>query len=757
MRKLSVLIILILVTGVVSCGRKTPQKTNEPVKISNSAEKIELAFQFEDNGEFDKAIKIYRELVISDPYNVDAVEKLYLANRKEGDRYFSEGEFKKSIIHLEVAYKYFKEEELGNKLRDSLLFIAENEKEIDRRIPYLEKIIALFPNNPKALKMMAIIFENSNSEKAVEIYEKLLSINPDDDNIRIKLSKLYVVTGKEDEGNRLLEDVKDIESVYLSEKDIKFYKSKVRELIDSGDSKNAIKIIRMLLESEKDSVQRKNLLSDLAQAYFNQRSYGNVLHIFDEYNEFDIENEENRFIVLLSMIEMGKSELFINNHSKFLNSGLQFQVNRDDYLWFRYYSSVNNELEMNKVIEKIKERNENDFLIKIYSELSDNASDKKEFEKAIYYIDLSNNIKDEAENHFRKGIYLDKMRKYSQALSEYSKSVVMDSENPKYRYYRILSLKRNTKYDEMEEEKNFVIDKFRGSKWANYVKKIFGESDLAGNIKMFSDVDSYYNYGLDFARNGDFDKALYNLKMASRLQPENYNILINIANVYFATGAYSEALVYYINAANFAENNSYVDFFLAKCLSEKGLYKEAYEKAKDSYTMDMENKEAMELVNDLGDKKERELIDNRFYAYKDIGIAAYNEEMYDISYLYFKKSLDIKKDDYFVLSSISNLLIKKELFDEAWKYIERISILFPNEFEANKLNFEYKFRKNREEGKIIFKEMLRDFPNEKWLYDNLKKVFENLTPEVKNILNANLLIVEEEDLKNIIYNNMEDF
>ncbi|PLX18746.1 MAG: hypothetical protein C0601_04000 [Candidatus Muiribacterium halophilum] len=725
MKKILAFLILINIIFITSCGRKANSKKLS--ELGKSDQTYQIALQYEMSGEKEKAIDLYHDLVATNPYNVDAVKKLYQMNKEEGLMYFNGGQFKKAISYLDVAYKFYKTKELKQKLVDSMIYVQENTEKKKEKIDLLEKVLLIDTENIGALKKIASLIENDDPEKAVAYYSKLSRLAPDDEGIKLRISRLNQMTGN-DTQEISIDAIENAENLDFSDEDYEFYFKRAKEVYDAGDIKKAAKIYNLLLPNSKSPEHTSLFVKKLIEANYLMKNYTDNLVLYSKYEADAVSDNRNAFFILLSYLELGKADQFYSLYQK-LSNRLAFEKNQELYMIFKYHLAKDDKESVESMIEDIKANGDDEFTARILNELALYFAHKADYRSAIFYLTQEKAYSESPEIWFNEGIFLDKVKEYKKALQVYKKAVDMSPETPKYYYYYILSLKRNRKYDEMETQKNIVLQKFKNSKWADYVKRIFGERDMAGNVKMFSDFESYYNYGIEFAKNGEFEKAVYNFKMAYRLQPENFNILINIGNVYFTMGKYDEAIPFYIKAEEFSKNNSYIKFFLGKCYVELKLFDEAKDQIRESYNLDEENVDALKLLEEI--KDEESIADTRFESLKKIGISSFNEDFVDISYGFFKKAYEIKHDDIFILTSLVNILMKKQLDEEAEKYLKRLVGLYGSDYDALKLSYNFYKDRDKEKAIRILESMKALFPEEKSVYLNLVKELKLLNKKEK--------------------------
>ncbi|MGM0607849.1 MAG: tetratricopeptide repeat protein [Candidatus Muiribacteriota bacterium] len=733
MRKILILS-LAFVFLLSACGRRSSSvKPSEKSSQNLTEDKFQIALNYEDGGSYEEAIDIYFELVQINPYNTEALNRLYSVNRSKGIHHFEEGEFKEAVRYLENAFNYYEDKDIRKKLVDSLMFLESQADSLQTKEEYIRRVLKITPENINAMDKLANIYEQKeNYHEAIDTYEEILEIEPQYESARMKLVRLYSIVDSEKNAEEVLSDIESVDSVNITKEDFNFYYDQAVDFLNEENFESAARIFEALYLSKHSDV-KQGVLDKLIQSYFYNEEFLNIIELyFKEKDNLDLfKNDDTRYFILKSLLEYERIEDYNEAYTQFKEKGFEFDEKSKIYLELNYNMVREDFQTLEEIMEKVLNTENSQFISDIYNELAFYFAQHNEFEKTVELLNKNKNYSSNPEIWFNEGIFLDRMRKYKQALNAYKKACEIDPENPKFRYYLILSLKRNSRFEEMEEEKQHLINNFSETRWANYLSSLFGETDLAGNTKMFSDAESYYNFGIEFAREGKFSEALENFKTGHRIQPENFNILINIGNVYYAQNQYPEAIAYYLEALQFSPNNSYINFFLGRCFQELNLYEKAMQLYRKSYEMDEENEEAMANYDKLKEKDIETSNDKKVSAYRKIGIACFNEEFYNRAYDFFVKVIELESDDFFSLSSIVHSLIRENKYEKARSYLDRLLFIYPDKFQSKKIEYQYYYELQPSKAYTILENMLEDFGDDKWVYENLIKMGNKLNKEEK--------------------------
>ena len=145
-------------------------------------------------------------------------------------------------------------------------------------------------------------------------------------------------------------------------------------------------------------------------------------------------------------------------------------------------------------------------------------------------------------------------------------------------------------------------------------------------IEMKSDsADMFYTRGETYAKNGDFKKAIDDIKQYMKLNPYAFNAYMNLGYYYFEDGDYDNAILSF-EKASVNDTKSWEPFFAASVM---GYSKKMYEyAAKTLISAEFRNATTISTIEQLksieGDKwdylkKRNSLLPEYFEKMKDIG------------------------------------------------------------------------------------------------------------------------------------------
>jgi tetratricopeptide (TPR) repeat protein len=199
--------------------------------------KLELADRLRDAGSIKEALAAYKEVLETDPQNKQALfymedfaEKAVKFKSAAGDE-FAKGELKKAAKDITKAVEYAPDDSETADLKDRILKAVSNKKETDR----------LFNEGVEN-------FQKGDYGKAVELWEKLLAITPDDKEARKDLQM-----AKE----KLAQEGKSEET------DVKKIFGEAKELFDKGILKEARNKCELILRLDEGNTQAAEMIKKM--------------------------------------------------------------------------------------------------------------------------------------------------------------------------------------------------------------------------------------------------------------------------------------------------------------------------------------------------------------------------------------------------------------------------------------------------------------------------------------------------------------
>ncbi|MBL4625212.1 MAG: tetratricopeptide repeat protein, partial [Flavobacteriales bacterium] len=154
-----------------------------------------LAGMYEVNSEYEEASKLYEQITVKNPKNIDAY--YYWINTLA-----AEGKWKEMIgvMNLLESQMGFSEELAMERER---LYLSGGD--VDGAIKEVEGILEKDPKNSKYLNLLAELYQKKgDTEKALKIFDKIIAINPDDPYVHLSLSDYYKDLGENEKAREEL-------------------------------------------------------------------------------------------------------------------------------------------------------------------------------------------------------------------------------------------------------------------------------------------------------------------------------------------------------------------------------------------------------------------------------------------------------------------------------------------------------------------------------------------------------------------------
>ena len=173
-------------TGKLKEGIYFAKKAVE-IDSHNKWYQLLLADAYAQNREYDKSIKTYQEIIKAYPENLDLYYEM-------GSIMLADRQFTEAIeVYNQIEEIIGVAEDIS--LQKEMIYITLNK--IDKAAMELEKLIEKNPKEVRFYGMLAELYQANNlPEKALETYEKLLAVEPDDPHIHLSLSNYYRSIGE---------------------------------------------------------------------------------------------------------------------------------------------------------------------------------------------------------------------------------------------------------------------------------------------------------------------------------------------------------------------------------------------------------------------------------------------------------------------------------------------------------------------------------------------------------------------------------
>jgi len=147
-----------------------------------------LASVYEKNNQNAEAVKVFQQMIKNSPQKIDNYFDLanaYLLANKADD----------------AIKTYNKIEELSGitpevSIEKERIYLKQNK--VDKAIDEIQRLIDTEPKETKYIGMLAELYQSKNPEKALELYNKILQIEPDNSFVHLSLADYYRTKGEKE-------------------------------------------------------------------------------------------------------------------------------------------------------------------------------------------------------------------------------------------------------------------------------------------------------------------------------------------------------------------------------------------------------------------------------------------------------------------------------------------------------------------------------------------------------------------------------
>jgi len=191
------------------------------------------------------------------------------------------GNFEEALLNYQMALK------IDNKqacVHYEIAGILNLLKDYSGALKYAEKSIELDKtNNVYYMMLLAVVYQNNNLlDEAIKTFSNIIKINPDNIHYYFKQSDIYLSQNKPDEAIKVLNEA---EKHFGIVDIISLEKEKCYHLL--GDDKNALQEIVKLSNEYPEDPRIKTIL---AESYINVRDYPTARKIYEELEQYDIQD-----------------------------------------------------------------------------------------------------------------------------------------------------------------------------------------------------------------------------------------------------------------------------------------------------------------------------------------------------------------------------------------------------------------------------------------------------------------------------------
>lgn len=182
---------------------------------------------------------------------------------------------------------------------------------------------------------------------------------------------------------------------------------------------------------------------------------------------------------------------------------------------------------------------------------------------------------EDAKQFFDDGVKYIKQNELEKAVESFKKAIKVDPESAKAYFNLGIVYKHLGKEEEARKafEKADLISREKSPILNEKIAKLLCNSDFAAKnpklalktptiqngsneVAANKEVTQFVTAGYGFYIKGDYEQAIENYKKALDLQPNNANVITEIANIYYETGQYTEAEDHYELATSINPNNA---------------------------------------------------------------------------------------------------------------------------------------------------------------------------------------------------------
>jgi tetratricopeptide (TPR) repeat protein len=442
---------------------------------------------------------------------------------------------------------------------------------------------------------------SGNTEEAIQIYEKILELAPDNTTVRLRLGYLYSQQGRYKEGEQTIKVVltKDPESyfalLYLA-----------RLAIQSGDYDTAATFYeKILLQSWS-----QELVYEMAEFYGMREQFKRVEELYGSILKKEPENEQaalGRVHALIrleqekeALAELARVRAFTNNPTNI------------DLIVSRVYIRAKNLKMANGLLEKILAREESAparYMLAVI------RYDNNKREAALAHLRKINHDDEEYANSIALQVkILTELKRSPEAVTLAQKLI----DNPDRRQAPYYSLLAGVYEDQGQITKSFEVLKKGMALYPENVQLLFEygllleqekkQEEAITSMEKVLTLQSDHVEALNFLgytwadKNVHLEKALEYIKKASAIKPDNGYILDSLGWVYFRMGDLEKARVELEHAITLIPEDPNIQEHLGDVYQAGGQREKArvaYRKALELYKEQAKKAQVQKKIDDI--------------------------------------------------------------------------------------------------------------------------------------------------------------
>lgn len=553
-------------------------------------------------------------------------------------------------------------------LNDALDLI--NKEEFESAKDILKELIK--ENNLKkeqlkeAYKNLGLVETNlDNPQSAIEAFEEVLKIEPDDALSLFYLANCYSRTGDKEKAISLFKKVLELRPNYLDA-----YKSLGMLYIELTKPDEAIEILKKGLENE-ELEKDYSLYYILATCYMLKKDNKNAIEFLEKSLEFD----ENNISILNSLSVCYTNE---KNYEKALEK-LTLAYSKDEENPLTLYNLgtlFQTKGEFKKALEYYQKAYEKEPTISMLASLANCAYEAKEFATAMV---LYKNLVDTYPNNLQFRItyieILDELKNYEEALENVNKLLELDEKNP-----------------DLIKKKGTYLRKLGMLEEAS---QIFQSLVNRGKI----DVEVYYNLAFCAVEQNDFDLAKEMFKKCIILEPNNPYAHKDLGVLYLKMNCYDWAKDEMEQAIELEDDVSEFHYSLGVCNMMLGDIELAQKELEKSLVLDENNPDCLAYYGHILIQKEE----------------------YEKAKICIKRALTLDPNNFLAKMHFAKLYFKLQKYDIAKEVLLDIIQQTKDEEVLNMLGYCYLEGKEYENAAGIYSKLVQKYPKNHILLTNLAK------------------------------------
>jgi len=579
--------------------------------ISESkTEYLQLAKIYSNESKPNDAIRVYHKLLELDKENMEARFALV-------DLYEIEGKNEPAIEELnELAEikmdgkNYAEAKPLLDRARDlqadhsrtlsNLIDLLKIENKDEEALSLVKDILKKDEENIKALKIYGnLLYAKKDFKNAEEIFSKILSLRPSENNIRVRLGKIYISKKKIDEAFYLFEPI--VESFTQKKKEDKAVSllglivgtkiihlptmEKMAEIYKESGQKEKYQVVSKILLSEfRKNNQQENILGvlkvlvqmfpEVGEYYKELDKLKQTLGIQDKEEDdspVPQEKPEDTIVASLAKAELYIEQGLVRNARRILNNlNIDFPDEPRIEKMIKELDTVFSDFDREEIpgrVEKVSEKE-----LHISSESSETVEDDS------IPLEEPDKLDDKVEDDSIHPEEKDKLEDTVSVADIFADTDIIpfSSQAGDTSDYFDLSGKIDEELILMQDI--LVLQKEKGiSTFEKPLSEIIADFRKDVDTKMLeANFESRYNLGLAFLEQGLWDEAIEELRLASQDPALTIDCHLVMSTCYREKQDYKEALIWIEKALELSEEDS------AQAFSLKYELASLYEEREDS-------------------------------------------------------------------------------------------------------------------------------------------------------------------------------